>query len=137
MPKITVNYENSESHLENADLCVLNPILGLQIFSLCDELLSAAESLIRTALSDPGQPGVHITGKQQRRLEDQGEAGEEERDLLSPEEEAIIEPEQLSITIGSAVKRREDEAEPAQSGLDHPRIIFLSSRILLHHVKLT
>ena len=89
--------------------------MGLQIFSLCDELLiagSAAESLIRLALSDPGQPGVN-TGKQQRRLEDQGEAGEKERDLLSPEEEAIIEPEQFSITIRSAVKRREDEAEPA------------------------
>ena len=95
-----------------------------------------AECLIGAALSDPGQSGVN-TGKQQRRLEDQGEAGEEERDLLSPEEEAIIEPEQLSITIGSAVKRREDEAEPSQSGLDHPRIIFLSSRNLLHHVKLT
>ena len=98
--------------------------------------MSAAESLIRAALSDPRQPGVN-TGKQQRRLEDQGEAGEEERDLLSPEEEAIIEPEQLSITIGSAVKRREDEAEPAQSGLDHPRIVFLPNRIFLHHVKLT
>ena len=30
--------ENSESHLENADLCVLNPILGVQIFSLFEVL---------------------------------------------------------------------------------------------------
>ena len=64
-------------------------------------------------------------------------AGDKERELLSPEEEAIIEPEQLSIAIRSAVKRREDEAEPAKSGLDHPRVVFWFSPILLHHVKLT
>ena len=96
--------------------------MGLQIFS-CLIVWSAAGCPVLAALSDPGQPRVH-TGKQQRDLEQQRQAREQERHLLSSEEKAIIELEQFSVTIGSAVERGKDEAEPAQSGLDHPGVVF-------------
>ena len=40
--------------------------------------------------------------------------------LLRAEEEAVMELEQFPVTICGAVKRGEDQTEPAQSRLNHP-----------------
>ena len=55
-------------------------------------------------------------------LEDDGEGGEEEGELLRPREDAVLPLDQLLPPVEGAVGAAEDEAEPADVGLEEAEL---------------
>ena len=86
---------------------------------MCAEL--AADAGEFPARPDPGEPPVQ-TGQQQGSLQCQCDQREDQSDLLRAEEDAVLEPEQLVPAVSHDVGGGEEEAEPTQSGLDHPEL---------------
>ena len=73
----------------------------------------AAEAGVLSASPDLGQPPVD-TGQQEGKLESQRDEGQDQSYLLAPEEDAVMESQELLPAVSHGVNSGENEAEPAQ-----------------------
>ena len=81
----------------------------------------AADAGELPARPDPGEPPVQ-TGQEEGSLECERDQGEDQSDLLRAEEHAVLELQQLVPAVSHDVGGGEEEAEPAQPGLDRPEL---------------
>ena len=88
--------------------------------SCCNNKRSCPASKV-CPLADCRQPCID-TGEKKRELEQDGDGGQEQGQLLPAWEDAVLPLDQLLPAVEGAVGRAKEEAEPAKVGLEHAEL---------------